>query len=158
MYIVVNNAGEVQFRKDDTQNTLIGSVSTKEMCEAVVYIGDLDINDPSGVDAFIPIHDQKGLHVGYIRSMGNVFIITIGEKEYHLHPLRFLLLMSDLITTKQLYISQKLTNMADDVNTVEKEQPKVRCDLCGIPIPDVPEDATYDEMICDACEKKRYGE
>jgi hypothetical protein len=27
----------------------------------------------------------------------------------------------------------------------------MKCDNCGITIPDLPEDATHDEMLCDTC-------
>jgi hypothetical protein len=28
---------------------------------------------------------------------------------------------------------------------------KIKCPDCGISVPDVPEDAAYDEMLCNAC-------
>jgi hypothetical protein len=27
----------------------------------------------------------------------------------------------------------------------------MKCDNCGITIPELPEDASYDEMLCDTC-------
>lgn len=28
---------------------------------------------------------------------------------------------------------------------------KIKCDMCGISIPDIPEDSTYDERLCNKC-------
>ena len=31
------------------------------------------------------------------------------------------------------------------------EKPKIKCPRCGMSVPDVPEDSTYDEQLCGAC-------
>ena len=31
-----------------------------------------------------------------------------------------------------------------------------KCPECGIPVPDMPEDATYEEKLCDKCYEKNY--
>ena len=28
---------------------------------------------------------------------------------------------------------------------------RIRCPACGLPVPDLPEDATYEEMLCEKC-------
>ena len=34
---------------------------------------------------------------------------------------------------------------------------EIKCPGCGIPVPDVPEDATYDETLCNKCyEEEEY--
>ena len=31
---------------------------------------------------------------------------------------------------------------------------KIKCLMCGISIPDIPEDASHEEMLCNACYEK----
>jgi len=35
---------------------------------------------------------------------------------------------------------------------------RIRCDRCGIPIPEPPEDASWEELLCDVCLSQVTGE
>jgi len=35
-----------------------------------------------------------------------------------------------------------------------KERGRIRCLLCGMPIPDMPEDACFEELLCDSCNNR----
>lgn len=47
------------------------------------------------------------------------------------------------------YINQKRKMKGGNMET--DHETKIRCPRCGISVPDVPEGATYDEMLCCRC-------
>ena len=158
MYMMITSNATLEFTKNFLGDPS-GDVALLDVCDMIL----------EGVDSQeLPLYGKND-HGSRVIT-GNMFInepdlITInldGELvPYHVHPRKIILLMIDRIRDAP-YNSRhaRVTNMDEDleIHPVEKEQPKIRCYDCGIPIPEPPEDAHVSERYCDTCYKKWYGD
>jgi hypothetical protein len=149
MYMDITGDGTVLFSNTPFTEQ-VGVVKLEDLIDLILGWSRRD-----ELRIFDPDDTGHGWSIGSIvmQDRGTI-AITFDDLPYpfHVHPRRLLLQMCDRI--KDLpNITLRLTNMDEDleIHRVEKERPMIKCDRCGIPIPDVPEDASYEELICDTC-------